>query len=148
MLTAADLLLLQQERQEYLDTKLAREKQHLQGLIDNYVEGVEFAITQSLEDYMRPHSSNVSPFVRVFRGLRWQLPPLHYDTENLEKHGLEPPFITLQKKYAKRGFYLLDESDSSKSAIIHINLWFLEPQHYGKVTLSHGYNLVPQLTDL
>ena len=53
------------------------------------------------------------------------------------------PFRELQLQlYNEKGFYLLDESDSSRGHDPHITLYSYRPPHYGSVRLWHGFNII------
>jgi len=156
---ASELLLLQQERKELFESKdgeSEKEKRMLEACDAKYTEFMESLIDHAIKEYTHPLSINYAPFLRIFRGYGNQMPLVpHYgyqisrdtftlrDTSAWETYGLVRPFIKLQDKYQKLGYYLLDESDASKSFMIHINLWFIEPKHYGKCNLWHNLNILP-----
>lgn len=148
---ASQVLKIRSDRKTALEStegKLERQKQLLNYQIENYLNLFESSIENLLQDYSSSYSTNTALFLRVFRGPRFMLDFLHYpDAETqalLKQFDLEVPFRTLQKRMLKRGFYLLDESDTNKSQGVHINLWFQKPNHYGKIQLDHGYNVVPE----
>ena len=68
----------------------------------------------------------------------------HRDRLIFDKYGFEMPFRALQAKMAAAGYYLLDESDPSKSFHMHINLWMIKPKHYNTKYIWHELNVLPE----
>lgn len=143
---ASQVLKIRSDRKTLLESPETRQKQAILFQTQEYLTLFETCIESLLEDYTHPYSQNTSLFLRVYRGPKYGLHPMHYPDEPtqalLNQFNVEKPFITLQKRMVERGFFLLDESDASKSPCIHINLWFTKPTHYGESILEHGYNII------
>ena len=52
------------------------------------------------------------------------------------------PFQKLQDQMLEKGYYLLDESDPSKSFSTHLVLYSVKPHYYGNSDLWHGLNVI------
>lgn len=55
----------------------------------------------------------------------------------------EIPFRKIQKEFFDLGYFVLDESDGSKSFKSHIMIYAAKPVNYGVNTLWHGLNVLP-----
>ena len=156
---AASLNEIREQRKEYMLGKVSKEdklKKDLKIRIQNYLAHLEYLISIAISNFCSQASTDISPCLRVFRGSPQHFGDhhMHYgfmkdykfshrDKGVFEKCGLEMPFLTLQKKMASAGYYLLDESDSGKSFTMHINLWMIKPNHYKKNHLWHQLNILP-----
>ena len=144
----ADRLFKQQQRE--LQVKQAAQE-YLDALLNECISAIETMKTKG-------HSRTP---VYISLGNRYQNIPghvLHYGGRGQEGWGWksrkplaeleEMPFITAQKLMYEKGYYLLDESDPSKSFGCYISLYCQKPTDYDtRPSLWHGYNKLPPTYD-
>lgn len=144
----ADRLFKQQQRE--IQVKQAAQE-YLDALIDLCVSAIE---TMKTKGHSR--SPLYISLGTSYKGIPGHV--LHYGGRGQEGWGWksrkplveveEMPFITAQKLMYEKGYYLLDESDPSKSFGCYIFLYCQKPADYDtRPPLWHGYNRLPTTYD-